>query len=88
LDAFSAKLASERELDESVWNMLTSFPCWPQPMEALRTTVSSSCDPSAADDTREANIGKAIHLIAKMPTIVAYYNRNMRAPTAWRLTLS
>jgi citrate synthase len=80
LDAFSANLASERELDDSVWNMLTSFPCWPQPMEALRTAVSSlsSCDPNAADDTREANIGKAIHLIAKMPTIVAYYNRYMR----------
>ena len=29
LDAFSAELASERELDDSVWNMLTSFPCWP-----------------------------------------------------------
>jgi citrate synthase len=80
LDEFSAKLAAERELDDSVWNMLTSFPCWPQPMEALRTAVSSlsSCDPSAADDGREANIGKAIHLIAKMPTIVAYYNRYMR----------
>jgi citrate synthase len=80
LDEFSAKLAVERELDDSVWNMLTSFPCWPQPMEALRTAVSSlsSCDPSAADDGREANIGKAIHLIAKMPTIVAYYNRYMR----------
>ena len=80
LDEFSAELASERELDDSVWNMLTSFPCWPQPMEALRTAVSSlsSCDPNAADDTREANIGKAIHLIAKMPTIVAYYNRYVR----------
>lgn len=80
LDEFSARLAAERNLDDSVWNMLTSFPCWPQPMEALRTAVSSlsSCDPNAADDSREANIGKAIHLIAKMPTIVAYYNRYVR----------
>jgi citrate synthase len=48
-------------------------------MEALRTAVSSlsSCDPHAADDDREANIGKAIHLIAKMPTIVAYYYRHI-----------
>ena len=79
LDEFKAKLAVERELDESVWKMLTSFPCWPQPMEALRTAVSSlsSCDPNAADNSREANIDKVIHLIAKMPTVVAYYNRHV-----------
>jgi citrate synthase len=77
LETFSRKLAAERELDDSVWNMLTSFPCWPQPMEALRTAVSalSSCDAHAGEETREANVDKAIHLIAKMPTIVAYYNR-------------
>jgi len=76
-DEFKARLAAERELDDSVWDMLTSFPCWPVPMEALRTSVSalSSCDPHAGDDTREANINKAIHLVAKTPTIVAYYHR-------------
>lgn len=77
LDEFKARLAAERELDDSVWDMLTSFPCWPVPMEALRTSVSalSSCDPHAGDDSREANINKAIHLMAKTPTIVAYYHR-------------
>ena len=52
LEEFCARLASHRELDESVWGMLTSFPCWPVPMEALRTAVSalSSCDPDAGDD--------------------------------------
>jgi citrate synthase len=77
LDEFKVRLAEERELDDSVWDMLTSFPCWPVPMEALRTAVSalSSCDPHAGDDTREANINKAIYLAAKMPTIVAHYHR-------------
>ena len=77
LDEFQARLAAEREVDDTTWRMLTSFPCWPAPMEALRTTVSalSSCDPHAGDDSREANISKAIHLMAKMPTIVAYYHR-------------
>jgi citrate synthase len=78
LDAFSARLAAERGLDDSVWNMLTSFPCWPQPMEALRTAVSaiSSCDPHAGDDSHAANVNKAIHLIAKMPTVMAYHYRH------------
>ena len=77
LNECKGRLAPERELDASVWEMLTSFPCWPMPMEALRTTVSalSSCDPHAGDDSREANVSKAIHLMAKMPTIVAYYHR-------------
>jgi citrate synthase len=77
LDAFKARLAVNRKLDDSVWNMLTSFPCWPQPMEALRSAVSalSSCDPNAGDDSRQANIDKAVYLIAKMPTIVADYYR-------------
>jgi citrate synthase len=72
------KLAASRELDESVWNMLLSFPCWPQPMEALRTAVSalSSCDPYAGDESREANINKAVYITAKMPTIVAHYHRH------------
>jgi len=78
LEEFGARLASHRELDDSVWNMLTSFPCWPVPMEALRTAVSalSSCDPDAGDDSREANLRKATYLAAKMPTIVAHYHRH------------
>jgi citrate synthase len=77
LSAFNARLAENRKLDDSVWKMLTSFPCWPQPMEALRSSVSalSSCDPNADDDSRKANIDKAIYITAKMPTIVADYHR-------------
>jgi citrate synthase len=77
LQGFKARLASHRELDASVWSMLTAFPCWPVPMEALRTAVSSlsSCDPNAGDDSPAANVDKAIYLTAKMPTIVAHYHR-------------
>jgi citrate synthase len=77
LDDFRARLASNRQLDPSVWRMLTSFPCWPVPMEALRTSVSalSSCDPYAGDDSPEANLNKAMYLAAKMPTIIAHYHR-------------
>jgi citrate synthase len=78
LDAFKARLAAERRLDDSVWNMLTSFPCWPEPMEALRSAVSalSSCDPNAGDESPEANLSKALYLTAKLPTIVAYHYRH------------
>jgi citrate synthase len=77
LDAFKAKLAAERELDEAIWNTLTSLPGRPRPMEALRTMVSalSCCDPHINDHTPEGNINKAIRLTAKIPTIAAYYHR-------------
>jgi len=77
LDEFRLRLAATRDLDPSVWRMLTSFPCWPVPMEALRSAVSalSSCDPYAGDDSPEANLSKAMYLTAKMPTVIAHYHR-------------
>jgi citrate synthase len=78
LDAFKAMLAAQRGLDDSVWDMLISFPCWPEPMEALRSAVSalSSCDPNAGEDSFEANRNKALYVTAKLPTIVAYHYRH------------
>jgi citrate synthase len=77
LDGFKARLAAEREIDEGIWNTLTSLPGIPRPMEALRTVVSalSCCDPDINDHTREGNVNKAIRLTAKIPTIAAYYHR-------------
>ena len=77
---FTARLASERELDEGIWNLLTSLPGTPRPMEALRTAVSAlSCsDPDNGDDGWEANINKAVRIVAKMPTVVAYFHRYLR----------
>jgi citrate synthase len=77
LDRFKARLAAERELDEAIWDTLTSLPGRPRPMEALRTMVSalSCCDPHIDNHTWEGNIEKAIRLTAKIPTIAAYYHR-------------
>jgi len=79
LDAFKARLAAERELDENIRKLLTSLPGRPRPMEALRTIVSalSCCDPDSDDHSQAGNIGKAIRLTAQMPTIVAYYHRHL-----------
>jgi citrate synthase len=77
LDGFKARLAAEREIDEGIWNTLTSLPGIPRPMEALRTVVSalSCCDPDINNHTWEGNVNKAIRLTAKIPTIAAYYHR-------------
>ena len=76
-DEFRAGLAQARELDDGAWDLLTTFPGHPRPIEALRTAVSamSFSDPDADDDSRQANINRAIRLTAKVPTIVAYWHR-------------
>jgi citrate synthase len=78
LDAFKARLVAEREVDEGIWNTLTSLPSVPKPMEALRTVVSalSCCDPDNGNNGRNPNLNKAIRLTAKTPTILAYYFRH------------
>ena len=76
-DEFKTRLAEARELDEGAWDLLTTFPGRPQPIESLRTAVSALAfyDPDEGDDSRAANINRAIRLTAKIPTIVAYWHR-------------
>ena len=49
-------------------------------MEMLRTAVSADSfdDPDKDSNTEEANFRKATRLIAKMPTMVARYDRRRR----------
>jgi citrate synthase len=80
LDDFSAKLAAEREITPSLVRWMEHFPKNANPMTALRTAVSilSFSDAEADDKSPEANVRKAIRLIAKTPTIVAALERFRR----------
>ena len=51
-----------------------------EPMEMLRTAVSSDSfdDPDKNSNAVDANFAKATRLIAKMPTMVARYDRRRR----------
>lgn len=77
LEVFSADLAAERDIDDTVWRILTMLPEDVEPMDALRTSVSAlSCaDVDDGDRCLPSNIDKAIKLVAKFPTIVANYYR-------------
>ncbi len=81
LDAFAAKLASEREIDETTWKVLTMLPRDVEPMDALRTAVSTLACADAANEngkvSHEANLRKATKLVAKFPTVVANYYRHL-----------
>lgn len=77
LDELQSKLAAERPLNEEMVQLLRSFPPDANPMAALRTAVSALAmyDPEADDNADEANRRKAIRMTARIPTIVAAFDR-------------
>jgi citrate synthase len=79
-------------LPKEVVDAMKQFPKKADPMEVLRTATSmlSMYDPLAHDESRQANIKKATYLVAKMPTIVAYWDniRNGKETVAPKEDLS
>lgn len=77
LAELEAALRSERVVPEPVIDFLRSCPPEADPMAVLRTAVSQLAlfDPDIDDATPDANYGKAIKMTAKMPTILAAFDR-------------
>jgi citrate synthase len=73
LEDFSSKLKAERELPDKIINIITESAGKSDPMDILRTAVSylSIYDNDTKTQTKEANLKKAIKLIAKTSSIVA-----------------
>ncbi len=72
-EEFSQALAAERSLPKEVLEMLRLLPRKTHPMDMLRTGVSmlGPFDPDLNDHSHDANIRKAIRLIAKTTTLIA-----------------
>lgn len=77
LDELNSKLQNERELPGPVLNYLKNTSKGAEPMAVLRTAVSMLADfhDREADSKEEFRLNKAISITAKMPTIVAAYDR-------------
>lgn len=78
LDRLNEQLQAERPLPEAlVEHLIGQVPRDANPMSVLRTATSALADfdPAADAMDREANYAKAIRLTAKMPTIVAAFDR-------------
>jgi len=79
-EEFRETMAAERHVDEGVLETVRELAAQDEePMAALRTAVSqlSAYDPDAAADPtdREANLRKGRRITAKVPTIMAAYDR-------------
>ncbi len=77
LDDLNEQLTSYRDLDEFVERLMPTMAEQTSPMSMLRTTVSamSAYDPDGWDQSAEANYRKALRLIARIPTVIACYDR-------------
>jgi citrate synthase len=77
LEELIAQLVDERELDQLLRGLMPTFGEATSPMSMLRTSVSaaSAYDPDGWDQSPEANLRKALRLVARFPTMIAAYHR-------------
>ena len=74
---FEGKLRQRRTLPDKAMQVLRTLPFTGEPIDVLRTMVSTLAllDPDVNNTQHDAVIDKAITLAARMPTIVAAYDR-------------
>ena len=79
LAALEAELAASRSLPQGILSLLGSLPAR-SPMAVLQTAVAALglYDPEADDNSREANLRKAVRLTARMASVVAAFHRLRR----------
>jgi citrate synthase len=77
MDKFHSELVVEREVPGVLVEFMKMMPNSAHPMDILQAVVPilASFDPQLHEETKEANHKKAIRLIAKLPTIVAAWDR-------------
>ena len=77
LDELSAFLIEEREPSSFLIDLMPTLAQQTSPMSMLRTSVSaaSAHDPDGWDNSAEANLRKAMRLVALMPAFIAMYHR-------------
>lgn len=77
LEEFCSTLVEERKIPDGVMNVLKHAPSETHPMGLLRTAISSlaSYDVEVDDNSHDANVRKAIRLIAKAPTLISAGHR-------------
>ena len=77
LNRFRDNLISEMTLPAPVLAAMKTYPANAHPMAVLRTAVSGLglYDAAAEDNSQDANFRKALHLTAKIPTIIAAWAR-------------
>ena len=79
LDGFKKTLSDERDVPDAIVNVLRALPKETHPMDSIRTAYSALApfdpDYEAPATDHEANLRKAVRIVAKAGTMVAYGHR-------------
>ncbi|MCK8600877.1 citrate synthase [Desulfoferrobacter suflitae] len=77
LAEFSAELVKARRLPDFINESYKRWPAQADPMDVLQASVPllAMADEELEDESREANVRKAIRLIARIPALVAAWHR-------------
>ncbi len=77
LATFENRILEARQLPGYIHDCFRRWPKEASPMDVLQAAMPmlAMSDPDLMDETREANISKAIRLIARMPIVVAAWHR-------------
>lgn len=77
MNEFNKKLTESRKIPHSLIKNMKNKPVSAHPMDILQASVLELADYdfNRSDERKEANIARAISLIAKIPTIVAAWDR-------------
>jgi len=80
LEGFNRDLAEAREVPGFIYRSFQGWPNGANPMAVLQASVPllSMADPEAGEDTREANISKAVRIISGLPSLTAAWDRIRR----------
>ena len=82
LAEFKATLAAERQVPNYIYDILKAMPKNTHPMDLVRTAYSalapSDPDYTAPSTDREANVRKAVRIVAKASTLVGKWSPNPR----------
>ncbi len=76
-DHFRHALTKERNLPQNVLNMIRHLPHSTPPMDIMQASVGllAGYDRELSEETRDANLEKAMRIIAKLPTVAAAWAR-------------
>jgi citrate synthase len=77
LQEFRKSLIEARPVPQFVFDTLKNLPKQARPMDVLQAAIPilATADPDLDDETRAANMGRAIRLMARVPVIVAGWQR-------------
>jgi citrate synthase len=77
LKEFSCRLVEARQIPRFVLESFKRLPVQARPMDVLQTSIPllAMADPELVQETRDANVSKAIRLIAQVAEVVAFWHR-------------